>query len=199
MELTNMDLTSKEKTVLKLIGYWHDKTNRQGDLESIPVWAQENPELIIGFIDPWIEPQWVINPDWRPEFRQHIVEYLKAGYEVLDSLGYSYCRFNCGIPNEEMGSVELTDGKWKWPIGLAHYVEKHFVMLPEEFFLDIKSNEFKISSEISESLIGTVVVDFEFWLDWSYRASGREMKKKHREWLDWYRAKKKSESESQNE
>ena len=43
--------------------------------------------------------------------------------------GMSYCRFGCGWN----GAAERSDGVWVWPDGLAHYVERHHVMLPQAF------------------------------------------------------------------
>jgi hypothetical protein len=48
-------------------------------------------------------------------------------------MGYSFCRFVCGIADWDMGSADFCDGDWLWPEGLAHYVEKHSVRLPDEF------------------------------------------------------------------
>ena len=43
--------------------------------------------------------------------------------------GYSTCRF-CG---KENGALEVSDGTWYWPDGLAHYLSEHDVRLPREF------------------------------------------------------------------
>src|SRR5262249_50221737 len=57
-------------------------------------------------------------------------------------MGYSTCRFFCGkkwrsrgmsLSTRLLGSDELTDGEWIWPEGLPHYIEAHYVCLPEEF------------------------------------------------------------------
>jgi len=62
-----------------------------------------------------------------------MVCYLNAGTVHEIYRGWSYCHYHCGIPDEEMGDSELTDGKWVWPSGLAHYVDTHHVSLPPEF------------------------------------------------------------------
>lgn len=69
-------------------------------------------------------------------FDPKVVEYLKAGTVKHQWKGFSSCRI-CGVPN---GSKCLTDGKYIWPEGLAHYVEEHGTSLPEEFLNDILSN-----------------------------------------------------------
>ena len=44
-------------------------------------------------------------------------------------MGYSPCRI-CGQQN---GALELSDGVFVWPDGLAHYVSDHLVKPPQEF------------------------------------------------------------------
>jgi hypothetical protein len=65
--------------------------------------------------------------------RQTLVAYLRAGRVHKSYLGYSWCRFGCGIEWTRMGSRDLTDGSWVWPQGLAHYVAEHQITLPEQF------------------------------------------------------------------
>lgn len=79
-------------------------------------------------------PQEVVG-DLAEGVREKIADYLEAGSnDVFNSqCGYSWCRFFCGIPHQKMGSKELTDGSWRWPEGLSHYVRAHGVILPEEF------------------------------------------------------------------
>ncbi len=62
-----------------------------------------------------------------------VVRYLRGGSWHETYRGYSWCRFDCGVPHEEMGSREFTDGTWVWPEGLVHYVEVHRVPLPDAF------------------------------------------------------------------
>lgn len=77
-------------------------------------------------------PQRLVGP-WDPEERARVVSYLRAGDELESYRGTSYCRFACGTPSAEMGSLDLTDGRFAWPEGLAHYVEAHGVQLPAHF------------------------------------------------------------------
>jgi uncharacterized protein (TIGR03067 family) len=62
-------------------------------------------------------------------------------------MGYSFCRFVCGTPDEEMGSADLHDGEWEWPEGLAHYVEHHSVLLPDEFIETMRSRSWQPPAE----------------------------------------------------
>jgi hypothetical protein len=55
--------------------------------------------------------------------RAVLVTYLRAGRTHALYLGYSWCRFGCGIRDDWMGNCELTDGTWVWPQGLAHSVD----------------------------------------------------------------------------
>jgi hypothetical protein len=61
--------------------------------------------------------------------REAVVAYLRSGTVWVAAAGVSVCRL-CGRAN---GSTELTDGThFVWPEGLAHYVDEHSVVLPEE-------------------------------------------------------------------
>jgi hypothetical protein len=62
-------------------------------------------------------------------------------------MGYSFCRFVCGTPNDQMGSVDFYDGEWQWPQGLAHYVEHHSIRLPDEFIDTMRSRSWQLPSE----------------------------------------------------
>ena len=65
--------------------------------------------------------------------RKRVAKYLRSGVYCRGFHGFSWCRFFCGCVDEVMGSAELTDGEWVWPVGLLHYVEAHAVTLPDEF------------------------------------------------------------------
>jgi hypothetical protein len=47
-----------------------------------------------------------------------------------------------------MGSSSCDDGEWTWPEGLAHYVERHSVLLPDEFVATMRENGWRIPSEM---------------------------------------------------
>jgi hypothetical protein len=93
---------------LRVIGYWKSK---------------EEPF--------WPDPAWFVDPDWAVEERNAVLRYLRSPEDAVASAGYSWCRFRCG--ERTTGCMEYTDGFWRWPEGLAHYVEKHNVRLPDEF------------------------------------------------------------------
>lgn len=77
----------------------------------------------------WPEVTAFVDSSWDPEERDRVAAHLRRGMVVRAYLGFSTCRI-CGQPN---GSVELTDGTYVWPEGLAHYIETHEVRLPERF------------------------------------------------------------------
>jgi hypothetical protein len=71
--------------------------------------------------------------EMRAEDRLRLARYLDAGMIYEMYLGFSWCRFGCGIDQTRMGTKELSDSRWAWPEGLSHYVREHGVLLPEEF------------------------------------------------------------------
>jgi hypothetical protein len=73
------------------------------------------------------------------KIRGLIIDHLKNGRVYESWRGYSYCRFDCGHPDESMGHRCLTDGTYLWPEGLVHYVECHGVWLPPEFVENIRA------------------------------------------------------------
>jgi hypothetical protein len=95
----------------------------------------EGPLILIGY---WSGPQtsagWpdvhdFVDEAWDEQERQDVGSYLKHGLVARAFMGYSRCRF-C---EENNGSLELTDGVYLWPQGLAHYVLEHGVRLPDVF------------------------------------------------------------------
>ena len=124
---------------LRLIGYWTSYLD-----EDLP-----NPSNFV------VE-------NWSSSERELVINYLKNGTVMPHRMaGLSWCRFNCGIVAN--GSLELTDGHYLWPEGLAHYVEFHNLKLPQEFIENCKS---KIHSEqfiIDETVEYTV--NTSWWLN----------------------------------
>jgi len=109
--------------ILHEIGYWLESTG-----ERAPV-----------------DPTRLVNAAWARADRDRLVAYLRQGRPVFSYLGTSFCRFNCGVPPAELGSEDLSDGTWMWPEGLAHYVEKHGVELPDEFLEHARAADFNVS------------------------------------------------------
>ncbi len=77
----------------------------------------------------WPDPALFVDPAWDADERELVARYLRHGLVARAYLGMSACRL-CGRTN---GSLELTDGSYLWPDGLAHYLEDHHVRLPARF------------------------------------------------------------------
>lgn len=77
------------------------------------------------------DPSRFVDPFWSPAEKERVIGYLTSGVPFLHYCGFSWCRFHCG--ETHMGTTELTDGRYYWPEGLAHYLEKHGIRLPRAF------------------------------------------------------------------
>jgi hypothetical protein len=77
----------------------------------------------------WPDPRSFIDLSWDERERADVRDYLTRGFVAAAFMGRSLCRL-CGA---EAGSLELSDGAFVWPEGLAHYVSIHSVRLPERF------------------------------------------------------------------
>ena len=73
-------------------------------------------------------PQLLVDAAVRAH-REPLLAWLRAGVPLLRYPEPSFCRFACGAT--DMGHADLTDGRFVWPEGLAHYVDHHDVRLPE--------------------------------------------------------------------
>lgn len=99
---------------MKQVGFWRDPSDVDPS-EALP------------------DPGDSVEPDWDPVERDAVVRYLRDG-KLLDWVkGYSWCRFQCGVHDSEMGDKTLTDGDYFWPEGLPHYLTDHGVKPPGDF------------------------------------------------------------------
>ena len=138
-----MSNNSKHLRTLTAIGYW--QSDRQ-------------PELP--------HPKSFINDQINAEERKLLIEYLERGKVLMQCLGYSFCRFNCGIPDHEMGTANLTDGNYVWPEKLSHYVSKHYIWLPELFIHHVRANQHYNPDEIElkrEDFDVKNLFNYEWW------------------------------------
>ena len=83
----------------------------------------------------WPDPRRFVDPDWDADERAETVSYLRHAMVARAFMGHSQCRF-C---DAQVGSLELSDGVFIWPEGLAHYVEEHDVRLPERFVRHLRA------------------------------------------------------------
>jgi len=112
-------------------------------------------------------PQLLVSP-WPPSERAAMRAYLRAGQTLVAYEGRSHCRFGCG--ERDMGCSDLTDGTFVWPEGLAHYVDRHDVRLPERFVAHVLARDAVIAPfELPVESFG--LYDTGPWLAWS-RAQG---------------------------
>ena len=91
---------------LILLGYWSSESE-----QSLP------------------DPVDMVDEHLSDEDRDDASDYLRRGFVVRAYMGQSSCRM-CNAPN---GSLELSDGTYVWPEGLAHYISAHNVRLPGSF------------------------------------------------------------------
>lgn len=97
--------------------------------------VQSRKLILIGYWDgpqtsqSWPSPEEFVDASWDTDERDHVASYLRMGLVARGYMGFSPCRF-CG---ENNGNLELSDGYFVWPDGLAHYVVEHDVRLPDRF------------------------------------------------------------------
>lgn len=115
---------------VRLIGYW---------------WSGAAPE--------WPDPRSLVDETWDADERETVASYVAHGSVARAYMGTSTCRL-CGCAN---GNLELTDGAYLWPSGLAHYVSAHAVRLPEEFVAHVREREVEMEN---------IVVDEQWWFRW---------------------------------
>jgi len=99
-------LAPSRPPALKRVGYWHSRAEPH-----------------------WPDPRDFVDLALTDDERLDIVPYLERGWVARAYMGKSTCR----IFGMDAGSLELTDGTWIWPDGLAHYVGEHSVKLPADF------------------------------------------------------------------
>ena len=130
--------------VLKAIGFWRDS---HGIFRLCP------------------DPKSLVRAGWHLAEREHILGYLRSGFAFLSFGGWSTCRFGCAA-GESNGCSQLTDGEWTWPEGLAHYVECHNLMLPEQFVQSMRANQWRAPDVADLVPPGMWKDDLRFWIEW---------------------------------
>ncbi|MEM6260811.1 MAG: hypothetical protein AAGI37_21395 [Planctomycetota bacterium] len=136
-------------------------------------WPEQCGEELSGADWPVPTDQSMIDPNWFGNDKERVVRYLQSGHIYAAEMGYSWCRFNCGIDDAKMGCYELTDGTWYWPEGLHHYIDKHDVILPEVFLSHMRLNNFQVPEKAD-------------WISWPYEQFQAECRFDDVLWKDWY-------------
>jgi hypothetical protein len=116
-------------------------------------------------------PRDLVGADYGPELVARISRYLESGATFMSWMGYSHCRFACGVGGVP-GCRDLSDGIWVWPEGLPHYVAAHNVTLPDEFLKAMERAQWSVPSEVTLPAIRTgerIPVDYGPWISWSVR------------------------------
>ncbi|WP_374969511.1 hypothetical protein [Terrabacter sp. BE26] len=96
----------------------------------------QSPLLLIGYwsgsgaAEEWPSVAEFVDPSWDTDERLDVGVYLQSGLVARAWMGYARCRLCDLVKN---GNLDLTDGTYVWPEGLAHYVLEHDVRLPNEF------------------------------------------------------------------
>lgn len=109
------------------------------------------------------DPAWFVDEQWSSTERQRTVDYLRKGEIIFAFGGYSWCRFRCGENDSRMGACELTDGIYCWPEGLAHYVEKHAIRLPDAIIQHILTQ--KIALDFNPDTLESFEPNYEWWMN----------------------------------
>lgn len=85
------------------------------------------------------DPATLVSKSWETKRRELIGSYLKNGSVLAEDDELAICR----LCEESCGYRERTDGVWRWPEGLAHYVTRHGVKLPPELVEHMAQQGFK--------------------------------------------------------
>ncbi len=127
------------KYSLTMIGYWHSL-----------------------FDADYPDPAWFVDKDWDPAIKSNVIAHLEKGTPMPYTFaGESWCRFRCDVKTgiTHLGAGEFTDGKYVWPEGLSHYLQKHDVRLPQEIVNFILSGE-QIDHTLTED---NFEIDHQWW------------------------------------
>lgn len=137
-------------------------------LQKIGYWSGE-------FTTGYIWPQEIASRRQIYKDVSRINSYLKGGYPAIHWKGLDHCR----ICKETLGSKCMTDGVWMWPEGMEHYVVRHNIRLPEEFFIHMREQKWRHPKVRSKD---RVTEEFahqaseEFWREWCRKNARPELR-----------------------
>jgi hypothetical protein len=158
--VTNEDLVTRLK----------ESVVRQPALKGVGYW-RPLPKFRSTRGNQFPDPTFLVDPGWCEAEREQITSYLRMGHRYQQWRGMSYCRFECGAPVWDMGTRCLSDGEWVWPEGLAHYVECHFVRLPDEFIDSMRRKGWQMPRDIEgANREDHGLPSTSFWVNWGRNA-----------------------------
>ena len=97
--------------------------------------------------------------------------HLRAGATFETYREAASCRFACGPAGRNLGRRDLTDGRFVWPEGLAHYVLVHSTRLPEAFVEHVRAEAGPRDRRPRAPRARAGMIDDAPWLAWG-RAQG---------------------------
>jgi hypothetical protein len=89
--------------------------------------------------------------------KKEVVEYLVAGIKIFSWLEDVRCIYGCTASN--LGSVEMTDGVWVWTQEFIHYVDCHYVPIPQQFQIFLKERSYKLFENENLEKIRSLLFD----------------------------------------
>jgi hypothetical protein len=133
---------------LTALGYWCNTRDNPMAEDRVAVFRgepmhDEDLDMSAAELVPLPHPRSMVDPARHSLDRPRIVRYLRLGWTFASYEGFSYCRFGC-TRDDGQGCRDLTDGHWVWPEGLAHYVERHDVGLPDVFLDGLRSQNWQM-------------------------------------------------------
>lgn len=142
-------------------------------LQAVGYWYSE-PWLRMPRNERFPDPRLLVQKGWHAADRMLILAYLRSGWTFARWRGLSYCRFECGVDDSNMGSRCLTDGIWVWPEGLSHYIDSHNVYLPAEFIQTMHSRGWKVLEQKEPPDRQTHgEPDDSFWIEWAAKQAAK--------------------------
>ena len=97
----------------------------------------------------------ITDPTWRPDDIEKVIQYLKnCPCLVTAGQGPGKCAL-CGEEYCSDNSAFLSDGKWFWPSGIEHYIEKHDMVLPDRMLEHIRKNKYRLPKNMPRLGIDT--------------------------------------------
>jgi hypothetical protein len=142
-----------------------DEVRRAGEhanvlsLRRIGYWKPAPSGIARNQADEWPDPASFVDASWDADLRDMVADYLDCGFVWRAFAGLSPCRL-CGQSN---GALELSDGAFLWPSGLAHYIRDHQVRLPAEFVKHVE----RFTGQLEDA-----AVDDAWW--YSFAANGSQ-------------------------